>query len=55
MLDMRQLSPGSSHAWSWMRLLLVGVVTEHDLGAVQVGDAVQVRVSAFPERVFAAV
>jgi membrane fusion protein, heavy metal efflux system len=28
-------------------------VTEHDLGAVQVGDAVQVRVSAFPERVFA--
>jgi cobalt-zinc-cadmium efflux system membrane fusion protein len=28
-------------------------VAEHDLGAVQVGDAVQVRVSAFPERVFA--
>jgi cobalt-zinc-cadmium efflux system membrane fusion protein len=28
-------------------------VAEHDLGAVQVGDEVQVRVSAFPERVFA--
>jgi cobalt-zinc-cadmium efflux system membrane fusion protein len=28
-------------------------VAEHDLGAVQVGDAVQVKVSAFPERVFA--
>ena len=28
-------------------------VAEQDLGAVQVGDTVQVRVSAFPERVFA--
>ena len=28
-------------------------VAERDLGAVQVGDAVQVKVSAFPERVFA--
>jgi membrane fusion protein, heavy metal efflux system len=28
-------------------------VAEHDLGAVQVGDTVQLRVTAFPERVFA--